>query len=138
MWTKTTLRLSETNTLTLSFLWTFLTRLVYFAEESSFNREPRILGPAGRRICGQYGIRGYKTRGGRRTKGYNASPEHPGAESADRCAGLPAPEAKGNIVSPPQVLRGRPGWLEPDWVVYGMRTKTGKNSAEIRARTRGR
>jgi hypothetical protein len=42
------------------------------------------------------------------------------------------------IVSPPQVLRGRPGWLEPDWVVYGMRTKTGKNSAEIRARTRGR
>ena len=56
----------------------------------------------------------------------------------DRRAGLPAAEAKGNIVSPPQVLPGRPGWLEPDWVVYGMRTKTKKNSAEIRARTRGR
>jgi hypothetical protein len=31
-----------------------------------------------------------------------------------------------------------PGWLEPDWVVYGMWTKTKKNRAEIRARTRGR
>jgi hypothetical protein len=51
---------------------------------------------------------------------------------------LPAAEAKGNIVSTPQVLRGRPGWLEPDGLVYGMRTKTGKNSAEIRALTRGR
>src|SRR5215204_6550449 len=76
MWTKTTLRLSETNTLAQSFLWIFLNHLVYFAGESSFNREPRILGPACRQICGQYGIRGYKTRGGRRTTGYEASPEH--------------------------------------------------------------
>jgi hypothetical protein len=30
------------------------------------------------------------------------------------------------------------GWIEPDWVVYGMRTKTGKNIAKFRARTRGR
>src|SRR5215203_564636 len=77
MWTKTTLRLSETNTLTQSSLWIFLDRLVYFAEESSFNLEPGILGPAGRQICGQDGIGGYKTRGGRRTTGYEASSEHP-------------------------------------------------------------
>jgi len=51
---------------------------------------------------------------------------------------LPAAEAKGNMVSPLQVLAGRPGWLEPDWVVYGMRTKRKKNGAEIRARARGR
>jgi hypothetical protein len=53
------------------------------------------------------------------------------------CAGLPASEEKGNIVSPPRVLPDRPGWLEPDSVVYKMRTKSKKNSAEIRARTRG-
>jgi hypothetical protein len=51
------------------------------------------------------------------------------------CAGLPAAEAKGSIVSPPQFLRGR---LELDWVVYGMRTKTKKYGAEIRVRRRGR
>jgi hypothetical protein len=28
-----------------------------------------------------------------------------------------ATEAKGNIVSPPQIPHGRPGWPEPDWVV---------------------
>src|SRR5918997_1098411 len=75
MWTKTTLRLSETNTLTQSSLWSLLNRLVYFAEEWSFNREPSIPGPAGRQICGHYGIRGYKMPGGRRTAGYEASPE---------------------------------------------------------------
>src|SRR5215211_8518029 len=62
MWTKTTLRLSETNTPSQSSLSIFLTRIVYFGEESSFNREPRIPGPAGRQICSLYGIRGYKKR----------------------------------------------------------------------------
>jgi len=42
------------------------------------------------------------------------------------------------MVYPRQVLRGRPGWLEPDCMVYEMRTKTGKYSAEIYARTRER
>src|ERR671910_1031514 len=73
MWTKTTLRLSETNTLTQSSLWSLLRRLVYFVEECSFNREPRIPGPDARYICGQYGMRGHKTRGGGRTTGYEAS-----------------------------------------------------------------
>jgi hypothetical protein len=36
---------------------------------------------------------------------------------------LPAAEAKGDIVPPSQIPSGR---LEPDWVVYGMRTKTEK------------
>jgi hypothetical protein len=56
-------------------------------------------------------------------------------ERRSLCAVLPAAEAKGSIVSPSQLLRGR---LEPEWVTYGMRTKTEKNSAEIRVRTRGR
>src|SRR5687768_3600001 len=101
MWTKTTLRLSETNTPTQSSLWTLLTRLVYFAEESSFKREPRIPDPAGQYITG--------------------SPLN-----IPLCAVLPAAEAKGNIVPPSRIPSGRPGRLEPDWVVYGMRTKTEK------------
>src|SRR5215211_9545956 len=106
MWTKTTLRLSETNTPAQSSLLTSLTRLVYCAEESSFNREPRMPGPAGRQICGLYGIRGYEMRCGRQgTTGYEASAEHP---LAGRRAGLPAGEAKGNIVSPPRILPGGP------------------------------
>jgi hypothetical protein len=47
------------------------------------------------------------------------------------------------VTRPPEhplarVLPGRRGWLEPDWVVYRMRTKSKKDSAVIRARTRGR
>jgi predicted deacylase len=43
--------------------------------------------------------------------------------------------AAGGMVSVRLALGGR---LESGCVVYGMRTKTGKNSVEIRARTRGR
>src|SRR5215204_4764095 len=113
MWTKTTLRLSETNTPAQSFLWNVLNRLVYFAEQSSFNREPRIPVPAGRKICAQYGISGYKTRDGRRTTGKEATPEHPlGWIVVPACCG-----GKGQYSVSAAGKPGRAGWLDPDWVV---------------------
>src|SRR5215211_3902500 len=136
MWTKTTLRLSETNTPSQSSLSIFLTRIVYFGEESSFNREPRIPGPAGRQICSLYGIRGYKKRvvdGEPQVTRPTLNILWRGSSCRLACC-----EGKRQYSVSAADLPGRPGWLNPDWVVYGMRTKTKKNSAEIRVLTRGR
>jgi hypothetical protein len=40
------------------------------------------------------------------------------------------------MVSALQVMAGRPGWLEPDWVVYGMRTQR-KKTVQRSAHGRG-
>src|SRR5215218_682641 len=117
MWTKISLWLSETNTLSQPFLWISLPRLVYFAQESSFNREPRIPGPAGRYICGLYGIRSTK-RGAVDGELQDTRPPlnilWRGSSCRLVCCG-----GKGQY----SVSAAGPAWwsgrLEPDWVVYG-------------------